>query len=120
MSKPSHIRITCKRYTRHNRQYTDKLFARVTPDALSVWCRWCDRGHLVSRAECQAVWETEGSKTLPILCSVIGPCNPRGIQKNIARIYFGGAFVWCKYCCRMHHLSKERCIQAWEALHISS
>ena len=59
-SKSSHTtaqRVTCNIPGRRNDLGKPKLVATIDETGIQVWCRYCKKPHLVSRAQCEAAWE---------------------------------------------------------------
>jgi hypothetical protein len=118
MRKQASIRITCKRYMPHNHQYTDKLFAGITSDALSIWCDYCHKAHDVTIEQCLDVFNNDKLMVQAVTCSIVSGGNRRGVERDIAFLYFWGARVWCMHCKQLHTISKDRCLRAWEQLRV--
>lgn len=49
--------ITCSVPGPRNNFGKRKLLAKITPDGIKVWCKTCEKAHLLSRAEVIAAWE---------------------------------------------------------------
>lgn len=49
-------RVTCDVPGPRNDHGKPKLVATITQDGLNVWCRYCRKAHLVSRAQCEEAW----------------------------------------------------------------
>ena len=53
---PGETRITCSEPGPRNDFGKPKLVAKIVPDAILVWCRYCRVVHRISREQCEAAW----------------------------------------------------------------
>lgn len=56
-------RITCSEVSPQNKHGKPKLIAKIVPDAILVWCRFCHVAHRISREQCEAAW-TKGESAV--------------------------------------------------------
>ena len=50
------LRITCSEVNPINKHGRPKLLAKIMPDAILVWCKYCHKAHHISREQCEAAW----------------------------------------------------------------
>ena len=59
MDTPQQHRVTCSVANSPNPKGKSKLYATITQDGITVWCKLCKRPHLVPREQMLSIWFTE-------------------------------------------------------------
>lgn len=49
-------RVTCSVISERNDYGRAKLVAKIIPDAILEWCRYCHVAHRITREQCEQVW----------------------------------------------------------------
>jgi hypothetical protein len=104
------IHITC-----YNQQNNEKTIATIMPDGVQIWCRYCVSAHMISKDTCMRTWLQGGYYR--VTCSRINKRNSRGEDKLIAKIVSrtDAILEWCRYCEVAHRITREQCMQVWNA-----